>query len=109
MRKLDPASMRHVCLADLVNQLLIHHSGYINRFRGGVMISSKYWFYKGVAVALLATACIAQNAGPAQKDSKSAKKMAALKADSAMATADTKTNSSDLSATRRELFSEHRI
>lgn len=75
------------------------------------MISGKYWLYKGVAVAVLASACIApaQNAGSAQKDSKSAKNMAALKADPAMSTADTKSTTSDLSAAKREMFSEYKI
>lgn len=74
------------------------------------MISGKYWLYKGVAVAVLASACIApaQNAGNAQKDSKSAKNMAALKTDPAMATTDTK-STTDLSAVKREMFSEYKI
>jgi polysaccharide biosynthesis/export protein len=72
------------------------------------MIFGKYWLYKGVAVAVLASACIAQNAQPAQKDSKPAKNIAALKTDPAMATTDTKTGAADLTS-KRELFSEYRI
>jgi polysaccharide export outer membrane protein len=73
------------------------------------MISSKYWLYKGVAVAVLASACMAtaQDTGSAQTDSKSAKNMAALKSEPAMSSADTKTGGADPSATK--LFSEYRI
>lgn len=73
----------------------------------------KYWLLNGFAVALLAFTGIApaqDSETSAQKnDAKQSRNVAALKAESTMAPADSKTSGSDITAVKRELFSEYRI
>jgi len=71
----------------------------------------KYWLLKGFALALLGLAGIAQAQSTAaqEKDSKQAKNVAALNADPTMAGNDSKTSSPDLTAVKRELFTEYKI
>jgi polysaccharide export outer membrane protein len=84
-----------------------------NLVKGGVEMIRKYWLLKGFAVALLALAGIAPaqstESAKQKKDSKQAKNVAALKAEPTMAASDTKTSSTDLTAARRDLFSEYKI